>query len=230
MDSRRSIIWLATMGVTVVSCTPPPSVQAVDRWLTAYEAGDVEAMLRHSVAEDQPLIQAAMNQSSLTSSVASILPPKPVAHELVEIERKDSSSRHIVLCKVTTKNPLAFTSKQVGQDLDIPPTRTRLRRFLSVRDPSGRWGVKLDLPQVMKRIRFVDEFSAHLDAGGFDQAEAMLSELPESPDEPNTQPDNDRLSDSLTELLAKVRKRSARTSTVVQTSSPAAPPSPSPSP
>ncbi|MEM7678381.1 MAG: hypothetical protein AAF449_20505 [Myxococcota bacterium] len=192
------------------ACTPPPSVQAVDGWLSAYAQGDVERMLAHTTPDDRNLLREAMSPTT-TSSLALILPPRPLSHELLEIEKKSSDgSRHIVLCRVKMKNPLAFMSEKVGQQLEIPRARTRRRRFLSVEGADGRWGVKLDLAQVLARARFVQRFEQRLRARRFDDAQRMLSQIPRPPDEANVQRTKDRLEERLRAKLKTAQASSHR--------------------
>ena len=192
------------------ACQPPSSVQAVDRWLTAYAAADVETMVAHTAADDREYVRRAMTTDSKTSSLALALPPPPLSHEILEIERKDGPTRHVVLCRVKMKNPLPYMSEKVGQDLKIPKTRTRRRRFLSVRGPDGRWGVKLDLRQVLARTRFVRDFREALRQRNFVHAEAMLTSVPASPDEANVQSSKDRLAATLAADLRAATSTSAK--------------------
>ena len=145
-----------------------------------------------------------MSSSSATSSLALALPPRPIGHELLEIESK-SAGRHVVLTRISMKNPLPFMSEKVGQRLPIPKTRTRRRRFLSVRQANGEWGVQLDLEQVMKRTDFVRRFQRAVGRGDFTHAEALLEQVPSPPDEANAQSKKDRLPATLSRVLAEAR-------------------------
>ena len=203
---RRAAVVTAVVMGGAVGCQPPPSVQAVDSWLTAYAAGDVDGMVEHTVSKDRALVRQAMAETSITSSLALVLPPRPMSHELMEIESK-APDRHVVLTKVTTKNPLPFMSERVGQDLNIPKTRTRFRRFLSVRGSQGPWQVQLDLPQVLERTRFVRRFQNAVARGAFEEAKKMLEAIPRPPDEANAQSKKDRLEQTLTAALQAARDR-----------------------
>lgn len=195
--------------VACVACSPPPSVRAVDQWLSAYAAGDVETMIANTTPADRALVREAMAAAarSKTSSLALALPPQPIRHELLEIEKKSADGRRqVVLCRVTTKNPLPYMSERVGQPLDIPKTRTRRRRFLSIRGDDGQWGLKLDLERVIARTAFVERFRATLARRDYVAAERLLDEIPAPPDEANAQRRADRLRASLREALAKARR------------------------
>lgn len=198
------------IGLMLVACDPPPSVQAVDAWLTAYAIDDVQEMADNTVPADRDLLRQALG-SAPTSTLALALPARPLSHEILEIERKeDAGRRHIVLCKVTAKNPLASMSKRVGHNLDIPRTRTHRRRFLSVRGPDGRWGVKLDLAQVVARAQLVQRFNEALARRAYDRAAALLQDIPAPPDEANAQRKQDRLKTTLQARLEAARRRSPR--------------------
>ncbi len=201
-------VWISSAAL-FAACTPPPSVQAVDRFLTAYANEDVDGMVAATWPGDRALMRdcAEAVKTAPTSTLALALPPLPLSHEVVEIEDKPSADRHVVLVRVKMKNPLAYEAKRVGQDLgDFPRTRTQRRRFLSIRE-EGRWGVKLDLAAVMRRAEFVAAFSKLVSAKRFEDAERMLAEVPPSPDEANAQRKKDRLATALEEELADARKR-----------------------
>ena len=208
----RTLVWLSLVGAG--ACSPPPSVRAVDEWLSAYAEGDIDRMVENTTPADRARVRSAMAalERSATSSLALTLPPRPLSHELVEIEKKsDNGRRHVVLCRVTYKNPLPYMSEKVGQDLPIPKTRTRRRRFLSVRQ-DGRWGVKLDLDRVVRRADFVERFQTALRRRDYSAAEAMLQAVPAPPDEANAQRTKDRLATTLREQF-EAAKKGTRTST-----------------
>lgn len=201
------VVW--AFGALLVGCMPP-SVRVVDEFLVGYSEQDSARMLASVVSEDQPWLQKALTAST-TSALTLSLPPRPLSYELVEIESKDETlGRHVILTHLVLKNPLAFTSKQVGQNLGaFPETREKRHRFLSVRQ-GDQWRVKLDLEVVIKRAQFVETFEAYLARGQLVQAEAMLKDVPPPPDDPNAQKSADRLLEALTERLR------ARTSTAAQ--------------
>jgi len=219
LEARRSLSVTGCIAlVALTACEPPGSVQSVQGWLDAYIVSDVEGMVSHTWFADQSLLRDAL--STKTSSLALFLPPQPLSYELLEIEKKSADgNRHVVLCRVTMKNPLAFMSEKVGQKLDIPKTRTRRRRFLSVRGPDGHWGVKLDLPRVLARTRFIHRFERALRARRFDTAERLLENVPPPPDEANAQQSKDRLRKKLQTQLAAARhvQNKAETSTRAKT-------------
>ncbi len=191
------------------ACTPPPSVKAVDTFLTAYANKDADAMAAATWPGDRALVRdcLAALETSPTSTLALALPPFPLSHEVIEIEDKPAEDRHVVLVRVTMKNPLAYEAKRVGQDLgDFPKTRNQRRRFLSVRE-GDRWGVKLDLAAVLRRAEFVAEFTRLLTAKDFAAAEALLAEAPPPPDEANAQLRKDRLVTDLEAELAETKRR-----------------------
>ena len=212
MVSRPSVSTLGlALVLGVVGCEPPPSVRAVDQWLTAYAQGDVETMVAHTSPADRDWVRTAMRAID-TASVAHILPPRPLSHELLEIEKK-APGRHTVLCRVKTKNPLPYMSERVGQALAIPKVRNRRRRFLSVQGADGQWGVKLDLDRVVARAAFVERFDRRLALRDFSQAEAMLDRVPAPPDEANAQSGRDRLPATLRKRLDEVRRIATSTAT-----------------
>ncbi len=220
--SLRAASGPSVLLVGLIACQPPPSVQAVDRWLTAYADGDVDAMVANTAPADRALVRQAMASPSTTSSLALALPPRPLSHELIEIESK-APGRHVVLTRVEMKNPLPFMSERVGQRLEIPKTRNRRRRFLSVQASDGPWGVQLDLAQVIKRTAFVRRFQAAVASGDLKGAEAMLDNVPAPPDEANALSKKDRLADTLRQSLKEAAK-------APPTSVPISPPSAAPAP
>ncbi len=200
---------LVLLGLT--ACMPP-SVRTVDEWLTSYAAGDTDRMLERTWSGDRTLMQAALQeqQSDPSGPRSLLLPPRPIAHEIDEIETKESDDRHVVIAMVTMKNPLPFASERVGNALpDIPKTRTEERRFLAVRD-GEHWGVKLDLPRVEARAQFAARFFDALGKKEFDAARAMLASIPPPPDDPNAQKTKDRMVDELQKELEKKVKTSTR--------------------
>ncbi len=212
--SERGATWLGCLAWVAAGtgCQMPESVRAVDAWLRAYQAEDVPAMVAHTVEADRPWVKKAMLELSRvpTGTVALSLPPKPMSHEIVEIEAKPSDRRHVVLTKVTLKNPLAYASKRVGQVLkDIPKTRTERRRFLSVREGS-RWGVKLDLARVLARTQFAHRFHELLLSRDYTGARTLLSSIPPPPDEANALRLSDRLLEALTKDLEKAEARAQK--------------------
>lgn len=210
----RSALLFPLAATLAAGCSPPPSVQAVDTWLTAYAAHDVDTMVAHTWSGDKALVRQAMAQlkDSRTATLAIALPPQPTEHELVELEHKEPG-RHTVLTIVTMKNPLAYVSKKVGHDLpNVPKTRPERRRFLSIQE-EGNWGLKLDLAASVARIEFVQAFKRALRARKIDDAQAMLQNVPAPPDEANALTTRDRLTETLTQRLeekkAKLKKKAA---------------------
>ena len=192
----------------------PPSVRAVDDWLAGYTAGDIEGTAAKSWSGDRELVRAALLEQATDANgaTAMLLPPKPIRHEILEIAEKESDDRHVVLAKVTAKNPLPFASERVGQELrDIPKTRTFERRFLAVRE-GETWGVKLDLSAVKARADFAAAFFDALAKKDFDAATAMMPKIPPPPDDPNALHAKDRM---IEELQQELKKRAA-TSTVTE--------------
>lgn len=206
-------VWTSSAAlvalVALAACTPPPSVQAVDRFLTAYGDNDVDAMAAAAWPGDRALVRDCMAalQTAPTSTLALALPPRPVSHEILEVEDKPAEDRQIVLVMVTMKNPLAYEAKRVGQDLgDFPKTRKQRRRFLAVREGDA-WGVKLDLAAVLRRAEFVERFTRLVSAKDYDGAEALLAEAPPPPDEAEARMRKDRLVPDLEAELAEAMKR-----------------------
>lgn len=209
---------VAAGALLLAACSPPPSVKAVDRWLDGYAAADSALVVANTWPGDRALVArclAAVKQTP-TSSLALALPPLPLSHEILELEDKPTDDRHIVLTKVTSKNPLPYEAERVGQQLgDIPKTRSHLRRFLAVRTEEG-WGVKLDLATVLRRAAFAERFIAQLEAGDIANAEASLADVPPPPDEANALKRSDRLVETLREELATAKKRRTKTSTTAR--------------
>lgn len=208
----RSLMMCGPLAAWMVACSPPPSVQTVDTWLTAYAQGDVETMVAQTWSGDRDLVRTAMAELELssTTTLAMALPPRPTKHELVELEHK-APGRHTVLTVITMKNPLAFVAKKVGQDLPgVPETRPERRRFLAVQE-GETWGVKLDLSAALARVQFVRDFERALKAQDLPTAQVMLQEVPAPPDEANALTKRDRLKDTLTQrtedLKAKLQKK-----------------------
>ena len=189
----------------------PPSARAVDRWLTAYAEDDGDTMAAYTAVDDRDLVRSALHalREAPTSTLALALPPRPVAHEVIEIENK-APGRHTVLTLVTMKNPLAFSAERVGQTLDdVPRTRRAQRRFLSIESDSS-WGVKLDLHAALIRIEYAVRFEAALSRGDFVAAQSMLSSIPPPPDEANAIRHKDRLEENLRHRLQGARSIRAR--------------------
>ena len=140
---------LVFVGVTVCM---PPSVHAVEDFLVAYKDGDGDMMVANTWSGDQEAVLAGIQamEHSPTRTAAIIMPPRPLKHEIQEIESKEAG-RQVILTKLTLNNPLASVSKKVGHVLpDMPKTRTKRHRFLSVQE-GERWGVKFDLGVRRKR-------------------------------------------------------------------------------
>jgi hypothetical protein len=205
---------LLALPVLAICACKPPAVIAVDEWLDGYAAGDAERVVSHTYSEDRELVRAALEQLKTvsTGTLALALPPQPLSHQIVEIESKDNDrGRWIILTKTTLKNPLAVTSKRVGNELqDMPMTRDQRRRFLVIKE-GEQWGIKLDLRRVVARDEFVARFEQQVDAHQLDAAEAMLAAVPPPPDEANALHKSDRLVESLRERLAKARKPATNT-------------------
>jgi hypothetical protein len=200
----------AAVLVAICGCMPP-SVKAVDDWLIAYAAGDVDGTVAKSASQDRELVKAALLEqaSDANGPAAMLLPPKPIRHEILEIAEKESDDRHVVLAKVTAKNPLPFASERVGQVLaDIPKSRSFERKFLALRE-GETWVVKLDLPAVKARAEFASAFFEALAKKDFEVARSMLTHVPPPPDDPNALATKDRMSEELQQELKK-----ASTSTV----------------
>jgi hypothetical protein len=190
----------------------PPSVQAVDDWLRAHANGDSAGMAERTWSGDRDLVKAALaeREKDPNGALALLLPPKPISHEIVEIQTKETDDRHVVLAKVTMKNPLPFASERTGNALpDIPKTRTEERKILAVRE-GDRWGVKLDLEAVKLRASFAEDFFSALGRKEWDAARAMLRSVPPPPDDPNALQRKDRM---VLELQEELDKR-VRTSSV----------------
>lgn len=200
---------LVLAGVaSIAGCMPPPA-RVVDEWLAGFAAGDSQRVLAATRPEDRELLGAALAEleHTPTGTLAMSLPPRPVSHELVEVESKDDArGRWVIATKMTLKNPLPYVSKRVGQLLDdIPKTREQRRRFLVVRTGT-EWGVQLDLARVRERFLYASRFASLLDREAYAEAEAMLAELPPPPDEANALAKTDRLGEVLALELAKAKK------------------------
>jgi hypothetical protein len=201
--------WLAGLFVFLPACAPP-SVKVVEGWLTAYAAGDSDAMVASTVEADRPLLEKSLVATSTApmSTLALALPPKPLKHEFIEIEKKEGSDRQVILIKAELKNPLHYEAKRVGQSLpNIPKTRWKRHRYLAVREGDG-WFVKLDLEAMIARQRYAERFSALLGTWKLEEAAAMLDSIPPLPDDGNARRrKRDRLSDTLTEQLEEAKKK-----------------------
>ena len=202
------------MGMVATGCMPP-SVEAVDGWLSGYAAGDAERVARHTHPSDRALVREALAQleRSPTGTLALALPARPLGHEIVEIEAKDEAAgRHVVLALVTTKNPLPFASERVGQILeDFPKTRTHRRRFLAVRDGAS-WGVKLDLARVAARAERAAAVQEALGRGAREAGARRREVVPAPPAHPHAPRGEDRLAKTLREELEAARRRAAERS------------------
>jgi hypothetical protein len=210
---RRSLVGFGVLGLlsTTAACMPPP-VKAVDSWLTAYEKGDVEAMLANTVAADRALVKKALEAgtSSKASDLELAMPTKPKEHEIKEIDSKDPDGQwQVVIAKVTMTNPLPAVSKKIGQNLEgIPEQRSQWRKFKAVKE-GDTWGVRLDLAAVIARTEFVTKFQKLLERGKVDEAEKLLESVPPPPDDPNAQKTADRLKDALAADLKARREQLA---------------------
>lgn len=207
---KRSALFVV---FAFVACKPP-AVTALDQWLTAYEKNDVEHVVERTWSGDRELMRAALTELTElatvpTGTLAIALPPRPLSHEVIEVESKsDDGSRWTVLVKTTLKNPLPYASERVGHVLEnMPKTRDQQRRYFLI-DESGSWGVKLDLAHTIERAKFVGEFQKKLSARDYDAAEKMLENVPPPPDEANAQKKADRLIDTLKSELDKKKKAS----------------------
>jgi hypothetical protein len=203
---RSSPAYLVLL--TLAACKPEPVI-AVDEWLDGYAAGDIERVVAHTCLEDRDLARAALAEQKTvaTGTLATALPPRPLTHEIIEIESKDKErGRYVILAKTTLRNPLPYMSKRVANELqDMPMTRDQRRRFLVVRE-GDKWGVKLDLKRVLERDDFVVKFEKLMSAKKLDEAEAMLTHIPPPPDEANALHKSDRLLDMLKGEIKKARK------------------------
>jgi hypothetical protein len=190
------------------ACKPAP-VETLDAWLSAYTRDDIDAVVDKTFTADQKLVRSALEELRAvpTGTLATALPPRPMRHEIVEIESKeDGGARWIVVVKTTLKNPLPFMSKRVGHLLeDMPKTRDQRRRYLIVEE-GDRWGVKLDLERVVARDVFAARFMKAIERKKPDEAEAMLEHLPPPPDEANALKKSDRLKEALLAELAKAKR------------------------
>lgn len=198
------------LGLLVAAGCRPASVEAVHQWLTAYGADDGPTMLANTWPEDRPLLEQALEdlRTNPTSTLAMALPPRPLEHELVEIEEK-APGRHTVLTVIQMKNPLPYVSEKVGQQLpNVPKRRPERRRFLSVKT-GDTWGVKLDLAAAVARVEFVAAFERALEAGELPRAKAMLQKVPAPPDEANALRTRDRLKEALEQRLSEIEAKRA---------------------
>ena len=193
----------------------PPSVRAVDAWLSGLSAGDDAAVVAWSHPADQPHVARGLADRATdpTTHAALALPPPPIEHYFVGIDHKsEDGTRHVVQTQLTLKNPLPFASRKVGQSLEgIPETRMLTKRFLSVQLPSGDWRVKLDLPAVIARAELAERFAAAITARDWNTAEGLLADVPPPPDEPDALQKTDRLAETLAAELAKARKTATAT-------------------
>ena len=127
MGSLRLLVTSALAGVALAGCMSD-SMKAVDGWLTAYAGGDGAGMRRHTWPEDRPLLDEALlaMEASATSTLALALPPRPLEHEVVELEEIEADDRHVILTRITMKNPLRNRWwRQPSSELDVvglPPS------------------------------------------------------------------------------------------------------------
>ncbi len=205
------------LGVLLASGCMPPSVRAVDEWLDAFEAGDTESMVLWSHDADRPLVRKAMaeRQADPTGLHSLALPPTPQSHYIEAIASKsDDGRRHVVATELTVKNPLPFSSRRMGQELEgVPETRKLSKRFLSVQVAPGDWRVKLDLPRTLERARFAERFEEALSDRDRSSAESMLRSVPPPPDEADALQKKDRLQASLRDRMLEVFGETSTTST-----------------
>lgn len=209
------VLALALASIGATACKPP-AVVALDQWLLAYQNDDLEPMIEATWSGDRELLRAAMLElrEVPTGTLASSLPPRPLEHEVLDVDSKsDDGLRWVLLAKTTLKNPLPFASEKVGHVLEgMPKTRDQRRKYLLVREREGegegeRWGVKLDLEKTVARAKFVVAFQRLLARGQLDEAEQLLAQAPEPPDEANAQKKSDRLLETLRAELTKARKK-----------------------
>lgn len=182
----------------------PPSVRAVDDLLEGIESGDIEQAAAAVHPDDEALLRQglALRPQQPLAHEALAIPQTPLEHELLEISSKMPGA-HVVLAELTYKNPLPFASERVGQKLDgMPETRKQKVRFRSEETPAG-WRVRLDLPAVVERSRFVERFQGLLAERRLDDARQLLSAVPPPPDNAQSQKDKDRLVETLQAELAK---------------------------
>jgi hypothetical protein len=206
--------FAAAMTLAALASCMPPSVKAVDDFLAGYEAGDDARVLEVAWPNDRPILRSALEEARTDPNGprAMLLPPRPIGHDILDILRKESDARHVVLTRITMKNPLPFAGERIGQNLEIPKTRPLERRFLSVRE-GERWYVKLDLAAVEARASFAEETLRMIGARRLDEAEAKLASVPAPPDDPNAQHGADRLVSDLRKEIADRRKRVKTSST-----------------
>jgi len=212
---RSRLPWGATAALLIASTAcMPGSVRAVDEWLIGLERGDDDAVVAWSHPRDRDLVASALQAraSDPTALLSLALPPQPLEHYFVEIERKsEDGRRHVVETELTLKNPLPYASEKVGQSLEgIPKTRKLVRYFASVRVPNEGWRVFLDLSAVVARAEFVERFQAALEAEDWARAGAMLASIPPPPDDPAAQKDDDRMEAALQSQLERAVDRSER--------------------
>lgn len=207
MRRLSTIVALAAL----TGCAPP-SVKVVEAWLAAYGADDTAALKNATLPADRELLETCLAATSTSpmSRQALALPPKPLRHEFLEIEKKEGTDRQVLLVKMELKNPLHYEAKRVGQSLpNIPKTRWKRRRFLSVKEGEN-WYVKLDLATVLERAHYAERFLGLITARRLKEAEAMLESIPERPDDGDARrTKKDNLEDALKLALEKAKKRRA---------------------
>lgn len=219
--ATRSLSAAPLLSLSLAACSPPPAVQTVDAWLAGYAKGDVEAVVAQSVDTDRALVRAGLAELEQvpTGTLAMALPPRPLSHEILEIESKDDEAgRWVVLAKLTLKNPLPYMSERVGHVLpEMPKTREHKRRFLAVRTDEG-WRVKLDLERVAERQVIALRLERAFARGALDEARAAIASLPPPPDDGNGTRRSDRLKETFEAELARREKARTATTTTATTS------------
>ena len=203
-----SIKALALTFVVSASACMPPSVKAVDDWLLAYQQLDAEAVALNTCAADRELARSGVEavRTSATSSLALMMPPRPIKHEIHEIETKEDG-RHIIVATLTLKNPLPFMSEKVGHVLPgIPKTRSLKQRYLVIQE-GERWGLKFDLALRQERLQFASRFGRLISKRRYAEAAALLQHVPPRPDSGNSLRKSDRLKLGLQAQLDKALKK-----------------------
>ncbi len=200
------------VAIAALTGCAPASVKTVETWLAAYAADDTAKLKDATLPADRELLASclAITSTAPMSRQALALPPKPLRHEFIDIEKKEGADRQVILVKMELKNPLHYEAKRVGQALpNIPKTRWKRRRFLSVEE-GDRWYVKLDLATVLARAHYAERFLGLLTARRLKEAEAMLESIPERPDDGDARrTKKDNLEAALKLALEKAKKRRA---------------------
>ncbi len=199
---------LTASSLVCMTACMPPSVQAVEDWLVAYEKGDAATVAKNTCAADRVLAEEGARQvlTTGTSTLVLMMPPRPIRHEIHEIETKEPG-RHTVLTTLTLKNPMASMSRKVGHVLpDMPETRPLKHRFLVVKE-GETWGLKFDLELRQRRLQFAADFERLLSAKRFEEATAVLEKTPPRPDAANSLRKSDRLRQRLEQRLKEEQKK-----------------------